>query len=368
MTPAEPRRARAHAPHALLTGAIALAVLLGWDGIVAPGCCAGTSAATEPKPSERRARATGGRLFARKSFWNERIAATAALDPSSAALVRSLTAEVERERMVGIGPWIAANNGSTPLYRVARRQPRVPVRLVRRHLHGGDALQRAFASVPIPHDAQPAVGSDGHMTVWQPSTDSLWEFFGARRAADGWQTEWGGAIRHVSRSRGYYSPRAWRGATSSWGATASSLPVIGGTMLLAELRRGRVDHALAMNVPAARAGVFAWPAQRTDGIGPPSALPEGARLRLDPTLKVSALHLPRLTRIIAVAAQRHGLVVRDQTRHAISLFGEDASRFPGEYAKHYRGMTPDRLLAAFPWNRLQVLKMHLCSRPPCRRR
>ena len=56
-------------------------------------------------------------------------------------------------------------------------------------------------------------------------------------------------------------------------------------MLLDELKAGRIDHALAINLPAPRAGVFAWPAQRTDGTGPPTALPEGARLRLDPAAR-----------------------------------------------------------------------------------
>ena len=189
-------------------------------------------------------------------------------------------------------------------------------------LHGRRTLQRAFASVPLPPDARPAPGTDRHLTVWQPSTDRLWEFFGARHAADGWHARWGGAIRRVSQSPGYYTGAAWPGAARNWGATASSLPVIGGTMLLDELKRGRIDHALAINLPAPRAGVFAWPAQRTDGTGPPTALPEGARLRLDPALDVSSLHLPKLTRMIALAAQRYGLVVRDQTHHGISLFGE----------------------------------------------
>jgi len=322
----------------------------------------------ERRSTELNRSARGTRLFARGSFWNRRLAPAARLDPSSAALVYALAAEVQRELTAGIGPWIATGDGSTPLYRVGRRQARVPVRLERRHLHGGEALQRAFASVPIPRDAQPAAGADRHMTVWQPSKDSLWEFFGASRDPDGWHTLWGGAIRRVSKSRGYYGRRAWPGATSNWGATASSLPVIGGTMLLAELNAGRIGHALAINVPAARGGVFTWPAQRTDGTGPATALPEGARLRLDPGLKIAKLRLPKLTRMIAVAAQRYGMVVRDQTRHAISLFGEDPSRFPpGVFSKHYRGKTPAQLLARFPWNRLQVLEMHLCSRPPCRR-
>jgi hypothetical protein len=230
-------------------------------------------------------------------------------------------------------------------------------------------LKRAFASVPIPRDAKPAPGLDGHLTVWQPSTDRLWELFHARRKSDGWHADWGGAIRRVSKSPGYYTKTAWPGATRSWGATASSLPIIGGTMLLDELRQGRIPHALALNLPAPRSSEFAWPAQRTDGTGPPTALPEGARLRLDPTVNVADLGLPKLGRMIARAAQRYGLVVRDQTHHGISLFAEVASGGGGT-ANPYRsvlsGKTPGEVLANFPWDRLQVLRMRLCTAAPCR--
>lgn len=311
-----------------------------------------------------------GRLFAPTSFWNQRLAATAALDPNSAALVQSLVAEVQRERATTIGPWIGTGPGSTPVYRVAAGQARVRVRLDSGALRGRRTLQRAFAAVPIPANAKPASGADRHLTVWQPSSDRLWEFFGARREAGEWHARWGGAIRKVSRSPGYYTPSAWPGATYNWGATASSLPVIGGTILLDELRAGRIGHALAINLPAPRAGAFAWPAQRTDGTGDPTTLPEGARLRLDPTLDISSLHLPKITRMIAHAAQRYGLVVRDQTHHAISLFGEVPT--PGSAARRYepyfQGRSPGALLANFPWARLQVLQMHLCTAAPCHRR
>ena len=233
-----------------------------------------------------------GQLFAPTSFWNQRLEAATALDPNSAALVAALVGEVQRERAAAIGPWIGTGSGSTPVYLVPATQRRVRVNLAGGSLHGRRTLQRAFASVPLPPDARPAPGNDRHLTVWQPSTDSLWEFFGARHNADGWHARWGGAIRRVSKSPGYYTGAAWPGAAHNWGATASSLPVIGGTMLLDELKTGRIDHALAINLPAPRAGVFAWPAQRTDGTGDPTTLPEGARLRLDPTLDVGALHLP----------------------------------------------------------------------------
>jgi hypothetical protein len=124
---------------------------------------------------------------------------------------------------------------------------------------------------------------------------------------------------------------------------------------------------LAINLPAPRTGTFAWPAQRTDGTGPPTALPEGARLRLDQKLDVRRLGLPRLTRMIAEAAQRHGLVVRDQTHHGTTLLAEDPTRLNSNpYSRYTRGRTPAELLAHFPWDRLQVLRMRLCTKAPCR--
>jgi hypothetical protein len=158
----------------------------------------------------RRHDAATGRLFAATSFWNRRLKANAATDPASTALVAALTAEIDRERQSGIGPWIATTQGSTPLYRVGRSQRRVHVRL---DTAGAPALQRAFKAVPMPRRAKPAGGPDRHLTVWQPSTNRLWEFFAARREGGAWHARWGGAIRRVSKSRGYYSAAAWPGAT-----------------------------------------------------------------------------------------------------------------------------------------------------------
>jgi len=306
-------------------------------------------------------------LFAPTSFWNTRLSATEPLDPSSATLIQSLAAEAQREMRTRIGPWIATTNSSTPLYRVGPDQPRVRVQLDAGGTPGEASLQKAFQSVPIPPDARPAPGRDRHMTVWQPSTDRLWEFWETRHAADGWHASWGGAIRRVSESPGYYTASAWPGASRNWGATATSLPVIGGTMTIEELEAGSIQHALALALPAPRAGTFAWPAQRTDGTGDATALPEGARLRLDPQVDVPSLGLPRAAEMIALAAQRYGMVVRDQTHKGISLFAEDPGRQqPNPYDRLFADQTPAQLLSKFPWDLLQVLRMHLCTTAPCR--
>ena len=81
-------------------------------------------------------------------------------------------------------------------------------------------------------NAQPAANSDAEMTIWQPSTNKLWEFFHTTKDADGWHAAWGGAIDNVSRSPGYYTSESWPGALPVWGATATSLPAAAGVITL----------------------------------------------------------------------------------------------------------------------------------------
>jgi hypothetical protein len=298
------------------------------------------------------------RLFSPNSVWNHPLAPNARLDPKSRPLVRRLVREVNQGT-----PWIQTDSYSTPLYQVGPNQRRVHVTLYQGHAAGRRSLQRAFNRVPIPPYAKPAAGSDGHMTVWQPSTDMLWEFWQARKQSGAWHATWGGAMKHVSRSPGYYTRAAWPGALLNWGSTASSLPVIGGTMLIRELRAGQIRHALAMVVPNPRARQYSWPAQRTDGSGPQGELPEGARLRLPASLNLDAMHLPRITLMMARAAKRYGLIVRDRSA-GVGFFAQDPGAAPNPYdGAHglFGGRSPTQILARFPWRKLRVLKMSLCT-------
>jgi hypothetical protein len=202
------------------------------------------------------------------------------------------------------------------------------------------------------------------MTIWQPSGDRLWEFFQARKGRDGWHAAWGGAISHVSRSPGYYTSTSWPGSHPNWGVTSASLPVAAGLMTAAELRSGRIRHALSVSLPSPRAGVFSWPAQRTDGTGTAATdLPEGAHLRIDPRVDLDRISMPPMTRMMAAAAQRYGIIVNSQTHHAIGFAAEDPASVGREpyYGPEglFGGKWPGELLASFPWERLQVLKMQL---------
>jgi hypothetical protein len=122
---------------------------------------------------------------------------------------------------------------------------------------------------------------------------------------------------------------------------------------------------LAISLANARAGVFAWPAQRTDGsLLPADALPEGARLRLNPALDIRALRLPPAARAIAFAAQRFGLVIRHRTLNATALYAEDPTpRGTKPYPRIFGHRSPVDLLGRFPWDRLRLLHMELRRTP-----
>jgi len=308
-----------------------------------------------------KASSAGFRFFSPTSFWNTPLAAGAQVEPGSARMVAALAAEVEEERRAASGPWISTTKFSVPIYTVGAALPTVRVKLT--SPVNSPALQAAFERVPLPPRAQASAGTDGHLVVWQPATDRLWEFWRFVRTAQGPAASWGGAMERVSTGTGVYGAESWPNAEPWWGASASSLSIAGGLITLEDLRRGAIDHALAIALPEIRAGVYSLPAKRTDGKSSnPLALPEGARLRLDPSLDVAGLGLPRTARLIAEAAQRYGIVVRDGSS-IVQFFAQDpVSTGTNPYAGpsgYFDGLYPHQLLADFPWERLRVLKMDL---------
>jgi hypothetical protein len=311
------------------------------------------------------AQADTGRFFSPASFWNRPAAPASPLEPGSKAAVGELVGEVHAELADHSGPWINTTQYSVPIYTVAADQPELPVRLI--SPDAAPALRSAWSAVPLPAGARPASGTDGHLVVWQPSSNRLWEFWRLRRGAGGWQAAWGGAIDDVSHSSGTYGSAAWPGATRWWGASASSLSIVGGLITFADLRRGRIDHALSISLPLVRKGVFAAPAKRTDGESTnPHSLPEGAHLRLNPKLDLAKLQLSPFTRMVAEAAQRYGIFVRDHAPEVIFDAQAPSSTGADPYAGahgYFENKTPIELLSEFPWQRLQVLRSDLRRTP-----
>jgi hypothetical protein len=323
--------------------------------VLVAGCGGGSS----PRPDRSVPRAAEAAdlstLFAPDAVWNQPLAIDAPLDPASASLSAALA-----EQARTFGSMINTVRYSTPVYRVGLDQ--APVRVV---IAGADGpLDRAVSQVPMPADAEPAAGTDHHLVVWQSASDTMWEFWRLRREPDGWHAGYGGRITDVHESPGYYRQRRTADGKvveeSSWGATATGLPLVGGLITPAELRSRKIEHALALAVPRVEAGVLAFPAQRSDGrFSGPTAIPEGARFRLDPDLDLGSLGLPPALWAIAVAAQRYGMIVRDGSS-AVSLYAEDPTPSGSDaYPALFSGLRPYKFAALFPWDQLQLVKMKL---------
>jgi hypothetical protein len=290
-------------------------------------------------------------LFASDSVWNAEVPAGAALDPNSAVYVSELNQQVSH-----YGPWFNTTQYSVPVYTAGPQQPRVSVQLDPA-AGSQPALAQAWRSVPLPAAAHPASGSDGSLVVWQPSTDKMWEFWQLQRGAAGWQARWGGYMGSVSTNPGYYVGQ------TNWGSSATSLPAVAGLVRISELRAGHIDHALSLGLAETSSLVFSSPAERTDGnVADPRAIPEGTHFRLDPSLDLAKLHLPRFTRLLAEAAQRYGLIVHDRSS-LVTLWGEDPTQFrmdPYLSAKgFFGGYSVTTLMEAFPWSHLQALRTTL---------
>lgn len=288
--------------------------------------------------------------FACTSVWNAPLSADAPLSPRSSEYVAQLLSQVRE-----YGGWINSYSYSVPVYTVARDQPLVPVTLDTSGPGLVEELAQTFKQgVPIPRGAKAAAGSDQHMVIWQPSTNTMWEFWHAQQVNGVWHASWGGKMSNVSSNPGYFTPQ------SDWGATATSLPLLGGLIGIRELQSGHVDHALALAIPHAAFGVVAFPAERSDGNErTPGAIPEGTRFRLDPRLDIAGLHVPEAVRILAEAAQRYGMIVRDQS-YAVTLYAQDPTPLGRNpyYGPHglFDGLSPAVLMRYFPWQALQVVR------------
>jgi hypothetical protein len=314
--------------------------------------------ASSPPPAETGATpapappSAPGQLFSPSSFWNRPLPNAAPLVPQSAAQVQELVNQVGRT-----GAWINTTSWSTPVYVVGTGQPTTKVTIVPNN--GGyvdPSQQAALNAVPMPANAAPAAGSDRHMVVWQPSTDSMWEFWDLRLEGGRWVTDSSGAMDDVSTSPGYFEPNGWAGAKSWWGATATSLPLLGGLIRVGELESGTIPHALAIALPETGSS-FVWPAQRSDGRNrSASAIPEGTTFRLPASLDIEGLGLPPATRAIALAAQKYGIVVRD-TSSDVTFYAEDPTPLGSNpYSRLFGGQSPAALLARFPWSQLVAVQ------------
>ena len=385
------------------------------DVVVTASTSGGSASATSVPTSDVQSRNIApATTYFQSSFWDQPIPANAPLDPQSAAMSNQLL-----NMALGVAPmenyncrqasylsqtnsWSSWNSSEqaychqvtpagdiqtttdTPtVYTVGPNQPDVSVTIP-----ANTNLQAAMQSVPIPSGAEPSMGGDAQMIIWQPSSDTMWELWQTSQDSSGqWHANWGGRIEHVSTDPGYYhnivnandlcstNSAVKYCEQANWGGPSARVPNLPGLMTLAQLESGHVDHALAMALPESLAAAWSWPAQATDGPGN-SIIPQGARIRIDPNLNLDAWFAslknpdgtPRpiapIEWIIARAMQTYGAVDVNSSG-SVSFYTENWTPsgndiFDGAGGL-FGGMRPYQFVGDLPWESTQVLQTNMCN-------
>jgi hypothetical protein len=234
-----------------------------------------------------------------------------------------------------------------PIYTAGASTPRYRVTCAMEGQWGSCPLSRR--PMPIPVGAKPSTGSDGVLTVIDPSTNTVGEYWQAVKTGGTWKASWG-AVNSLTGT-------GWGGGSTGAGASR-----LAGVIRVSEIQRGVIDHALVLQSDNACAGVVRPPALQTDGDSTRSdCIPEGSRLQLDPSINLSTIKgLTPAERTVARAMQIYGGYLIDHGGAALSVSFERAPdagpRSTGSvYAK--AGLSWDYYgMSRVPWERLRVLK------------
>lgn len=289
--------------------------------------------------------ASGAGPFAAGSVFQAPFSGSPAPEAQSGAVVADLADQVRR-----FGSRVDHAAWSVPVYVVPARQPTVRVRDADDGIMERRAGTWSWGRVPLPPGAwaAPPAQGDRLLVVWQPATDTMWEFGGFRYTARGPVADRGARITDVAHNPGTVE--------TPWGASTTGIPLAAGLVTAADVAAGRIAHAVGVGVPELRAQAFRPPAVRSDGVTWRVTAPEaGMRLRLDPSLDLTTLRLTPFARMVAAAAQVYGLVVRD-TSGAVTVRVED----PQPWGRNLltpalAGGNAAAALAGFPWERLQLV-------------
>lgn len=205
---------------------------------------------------------------------------------------------------------------SAPVYFADQHTPRERVTLP-----CGDFWElgvNQLVNVPVPSWAVPAFDSDGAsnppqgcgeesdqdnmMVIYDLTNRCEYNFWQARKVNGTWSASWAtavsmdgtGILEHGLSARG------------------SGFAFSAGLLWPDEVRENRISHALVFSYPFTKSGGPVSPATDSDGSSEASfALPEGARIQLDPALDLNGLPLTPYERAIAEALQIYGMFLVD---------------------------------------------------------
>jgi hypothetical protein len=312
--------------------------------------------------------------------FKQRIPRGAALDARSAAIARQL-AQNHRS-----GKVFLENRGVPPVYVAHRSDPFYEVEI-------GGSVER----FRVPPGAQPGDGADHPLVILDPRHPDFGprtelRLFGADVDHAGRTLSARGAgLFHYNNDGRALNPDGSPSISLPFAGqgTGSGLSILAGLIRPAEVRAGRIRHALRISYSAPDfTDRFRAPAVKTDQPkdtatrNPATAMDMGMRLQLDPAVECDRRTVPgkgdrsretRFLRVICRALQEYGMIVADGTGDRGLILMMEHSRTAGwgrivgeerfgnySYLVRNEESTEDGLergpTAGIPWDRFRVLK------------
>jgi hypothetical protein len=281
-----------------------------------------------------------GRLYSSSSFWNTPIGANPVVDANSAAMVQAgLVAYKGSANFVNTDAWgvpIVFAKPTDALFNIGCTRYDCSTSILAR----------------IPAGAKPSTASDHHLVVVDGTTEvDMW-----LASYNPTNNSWSAGSRYKTDAYGWGAQCALGQRCN--GAVAAGFAAFGGIPRPEEFASGLIPHALTITTPNTRAGYIACPATHTDGkYASASALPEGARIQLNPAFNVDAQSWPAWKKTIARTLQVYGAYVSD-TSGSLAIRGEADLNREGAWAA--AGIPEGPGLQDLPWDQMRVLQLTQC--------
>ena len=203
--------------------------------------------------------------------------------------------------------------------------------------------------VPIPSYASLNGSSDGPLVLFQPSTDSEWEFWAiARHSSTSYSACWGGKLDTATTSAVFPAP---------YGLSASGISYLATTITEADVASGSIDHTISVGLPRCNRSVY--PADRTDCSFDSGQPGEGQWFRFRP-----ARHAERLEPIRSDGVQSHTDLWHGSNRPkrrcrtrggAAKRLGRRGRTGPDPITTSWDGLFGYQVVAGLPWSSLQAV-------------
>lgn len=257
--------------------------------------------------------------YKKNSVWNTPIGPSPKYDPHSDEMIATIGLKNKGQITSD------ATQFSYTLYFIDENTPRWDVPCIKYQCSivtpQGRTRTRVLNNVPIPPNATPSSGSDAQMIIIDKTTYDEYDLWGVQRTETGWVVN-NGSVYNI----------LWDGMPTEYGSRGAKVPYFAGLIRPWEIIQGRIEHALAFGYPEpSKEPRCVFPASGTDGKSTlPYAIPEGARLQLDPSLTevdFDAMGLDRTGKIIARALQVYGMFLIDYSGRP-KIYVEDLSNNP----------------------------------------